>query len=116
MNPSDVHQYEELLLAKRKELSATAVKSESVVRGAGGQQGDVIDQANADVEAEIEIRARQSDAQLLRDIDEALIRIRRGTYGICETCKRPIASARLDAVPWTRVCRHCMEHGEQSAA
>jgi DnaK suppressor protein len=36
------------------------------------------------------------------EIDEALMRIRRGTYGICELTGKPIERERLDAIPWTR--------------
>ncbi|MFN7141747.1 MAG: TraR/DksA family transcriptional regulator, partial [Limisphaerales bacterium] len=34
--------------------------------------------------------------------EEALHRIQKGTYGICELTGKPIESARLKAVPWTR--------------
>ncbi len=47
---------------------------------AGGLQGDLIDEANA--EAELQIRLHQTDGRLLRAIEEALGRIRQGTYGI----------------------------------
>jgi len=44
---------------------------------------------------------------------EALDRIEHGTYGICRDCGEPIAPARLNAIPWTRVCITCKE--KQSA-
>jgi RNA polymerase-binding transcription factor DksA len=40
----------------------------------------------------------------LKDIDDALRRLDRGTYGICEECGKPIEEARLEAVPWARYC------------
>ena len=36
------------------------------------------------------------------EIDEAMMRIRRGTYGICEMTGKPIERHRLEAIPWTR--------------
>jgi hypothetical protein len=57
------------------------------VPAAGGLQGDVIDQANADAEAELQIRLHQTDGRLLRAIEEALARIRQRTYGVCVVCK-----------------------------
>jgi RNA polymerase-binding transcription factor DksA len=36
------------------------------------------------------------------EIDEALMRIQRGTYGICELTGKPIDRDRLEAIPWTR--------------
>src|SRR5215467_7623456 len=43
-----------------------------------------------------------SEQELLYDIDQALNRIRNGTYGICEATGKPIDPDRLKAVPWTR--------------
>jgi DnaK suppressor protein len=72
-------------------------------------EGDLIDQANADAEAELQISLHQSDGRLLRAIEEALARIEKHTYGVCEACGHPISKVRLDAVPWTRHCRECKE-------
>jgi DnaK suppressor protein len=80
------------------------------VPAAGGLEGDLIDQANADAEAELQIRLHETDGRLLRAVEEALARIRQGTFGVCQVCKRPISKARLEAVPWTRLCRECKEH------
>ena len=40
----------------------------------------------------------------LSDIDEALSKLDKGTYGICEECGRPIGEARLEAMPTARLC------------
>jgi DnaK suppressor protein len=108
VNARDLQRYKRLLLAKLDEVSATR-SGETLVPGAGGWQGDLVDQANADFEAELRIRLHQADGRLLRAIEEALVRIRQGTFGVCEGCKQPISKARLEAVPWTRLCRECKE-------
>jgi DnaK suppressor protein len=43
-----------------------------------------------------------SDQDAIYEIEEALKRIERNTYGICELTQKPIPKARLDAIPWTR--------------
>lgn len=43
-----------------------------------------------------------SDQDAIYEIDEALKRIQKGTYGTCELTGKPIPKARLDAIPWTR--------------
>jgi RNA polymerase-binding transcription factor DksA len=43
-----------------------------------------------------------SEQELLYEIDQALNRIRNGTYGICEATGQPIDPERLKAIPWTR--------------
>ena len=47
--------------------------------------------------------------QELRDVDDAIGRLDRGEYGLCELCGEPIGRARLEALPATRLCvRHQM--------
>jgi RNA polymerase-binding transcription factor DksA len=43
-----------------------------------------------------------SDQDAIYEIEEALKRIERNTYGVCELTGKPIPRARLDAIPWTR--------------
>ena len=45
-----------------------------------------------------------SEQDAVYEIDEAMMRIRRGTYGICELTGKPIERRRLEAIPWTRFC------------
>lgn len=111
----DLQRYKRLLLAKLDELSVTHADATPLAPRAGGPTGDLADQANADAEADLHIRLHQSDAHLLRAIEDALSRITQDRFGVCEICSSPISEARLEAVPWTRLCRDCKER-EQSAA
>lgn len=43
-----------------------------------------------------------SDQDAVYEIEEALKRIEKDTYGVCELTGKPIPKARLDAIPWTR--------------
>lgn len=43
----------------------------------------------------------------LEEIDRALAKLDKGTYGLCETCGEPIAAARLEAMP---AARYCIQH------
>ncbi len=108
VNEKDSVRYKRLLLAKLDEVSS-ARTGETLVPGAGGWQGDLVDQANTAAEAELHLHVHKSDANLLRAIEEALARIRRGEFGVCKSCEQPISKARLEAVPWTHLCRECKE-------
>ena len=54
-----------------------------------------------------------SEQNALYEIDHAIRRIRDGTYGFCEATGKPIDSARLEAVPWTRFAREVEEQLER---
>lgn len=58
-------------------------------------------------EMEKELSLARNASDLLGQVEEALGRIRSGTYGICEGCGKPIPVARLDAVPHTKLCVEC---------
>ena len=45
-----------------------------------------------------------SEQDAVYEIDEAMMRIRRGSYGLCELTGKPIEHERLEAIPWTRFC------------
>jgi DnaK suppressor protein len=109
MTRDDLQRYKHLLLEKLDELTAMLADKAFRTPGAGGPMGDLADQANADAEAALHIQLHRSDAHLLRAIEDALARIRQGRYGECEICKLPISKPRLEAVPWTRLCRDCKD-------
>ena len=50
---------------------------------------------------------RQRESQHLVQIEGALRRIENGTFGSCQTCGKPIAPERLEALPWATDCIDC---------
>jgi DnaK suppressor protein len=50
----------------------------------------------------------------LKEIENALKRIEKGTYGICEMCDEAIAIGRLKAKPFARFCTDCREIHENN--
>jgi DnaK suppressor protein len=109
MDSANLQRYTKLLLEKQRELLSAQDDFAAQVPAAAGLDGDLIDQANAVAEAELQIQLHQTDSRLLRAIEEALGRIRQGTFGVCQVCKRPVSKARLEAVPWTHLCLECKE-------
>jgi len=43
----------------------------------------------------------------LSEVEAALHSIEEGEYGVCRRCEEPISDARLNALPWTRLCLEC---------
>ena len=57
-----------------------------------------------------------SDQDAIYEIEEALRRIEKNTYGICELTGKPIPRARLDAIPWTRFTVEAQSQLEREGA
>ena len=106
----DVKTYKDALLHKKGEImDAGGMKPLQASMENNTRQGDMADQASGNNEVHIQLKLKQTDAKILQAIEEALVRIDKGTYGICRDCGEPIAEARLNAIPWTRVCIKCKE-------
>jgi DnaK suppressor protein len=107
----DQSPYKEALLRKRGEIlsGGGGVKPLQTQMDTNSRQGDLADQASGNNEVHIQLKLKQTDAKILQAIEEALWRMEKGTYGICRDCGEPIAPARLNAIPWTRVCITCKE-------
>lgn len=75
--------------------------------------GDKVDQAIASLEREDTSMHLQTEISELHEIQDALKRIERDEYGKCEVCGKPIAAARLDALPFATLCLQCKEEEEK---
>jgi DnaK suppressor protein len=106
----DEQTFKDALLKKRSELLGTGgIKPLQASMDNNTRQGDMADQASGNNEVHIALKLKATDAKILQAIEEALGRIEKGTYGVCRDCGEPIAPARLNAIPWTRVCITCKE-------
>ncbi len=110
MKKSELAQHKKALLEKKHDLER-AIGMKGILTGdtSTDGHGDFADRSSAANEEEISIQLKQTDAKLLRAIEDALARVESGTYGICIECEEEISAARLKAVPWTKVCITCKE-------
>jgi len=60
-----------------------------------------------DVMGELALRLGERESQMVADIDQALLRMDEGAYGICVRCSKPIDERRLEAVPTARYDALC---------
>ncbi|MGO9126386.1 MAG: TraR/DksA family transcriptional regulator [Terriglobales bacterium] len=74
---------------------------------------DIADRAASSYTKEFLFHQSNNDRQLLQMVENALSRIREGTFGECIACGKDINAKRLEAVPWTRHCIECQEKLEQ---
>ena len=78
-----------------------------------GYSFHMADMATDNFDREFNLDLASSEQQILNLIDDALRKIDEGTYGICETCSKPISQKRLLAVPYTPLCIKCQEEEEK---
>ncbi|HZH31036.1 MAG TPA: TraR/DksA family transcriptional regulator [Pyrinomonadaceae bacterium] len=74
---------------------------------------DSVDMSLQDVNQELQLRLGERESQAVADIDQALLRIEEGSYGICQSCGEPISERRLEAVPTARYDAACQSRLEE---
>jgi DnaK suppressor protein len=114
MDKKKVEIYRKRLLAKKDELQRLVVQSEQEGRESD-QEGtqDPADKASNAYTKEFLFLQSGDHRRILQLVNEALDRIRDGTYGTCLACEQEVQTKRLEAVPWARHCIECQEKQEQ---
>src|SRR3989338_10212980 len=76
--------------------------------------GDSIDQATQSLDKEILFELSDNERKILRDVDAALRKMEKGTYGLCEHCKNIIEKKPIKALPSARYCMICQSGSEKN--
>jgi len=74
---------------------------------------DVGDKAESSYTKEFLLHLSEGERERLFLIDDALKKIEKSNYGVCENCGKPISKKRLDAIPWTPYCIDYKEKQEE---
>jgi DnaK suppressor protein len=74
---------------------------------------DIVDQASSYTEKTVEMRASNRRRKLINKIDQALKKLKDGTYGYCEDTGEPIGLKRLIARPIATLCIEAQEKHEK---
>ena len=107
---ANLKQFRQLLEEKSTELrSHMGTQSASAILAIQEDPYDSADWAEKSHEEWIFLQKNSVDMALLREIEEALMRMREGTYGTCQDCMMPVSKKRLEALPWARLCVSCQE-------
>jgi DnaK suppressor protein len=109
MDTSSLRRFRAELNRRKSELLAQISRTELQARAATERATDSGDQSVETVNREFMFSQADANRQTLRRVEEALERIREGTFGECEQCSGEISSARLKAIPWARNCVRCQE-------
>ncbi len=114
MDKKKLEVYRKRLVGKQEELVRLVSKSDHDGREADeeGTQ-DIADKAANAYTKEFLFHQSNDNRQILQLVDEALERIKTGSYGVCVACHHEVQTKRLEAVPWARHCIECQEKQDQ---
>jgi DnaK suppressor protein len=113
MNERQQEYFRQKLLDWREELLEDFQETRSHLSLAGDKTADFVDLASTELDRALELRTRDRERKLIAKIDEALERLRDGTYGFCAETGEPIALARLEARPITALTLAAQEAHEK---
>jgi len=116
LDPKELEYFERLILDRRAKIMAMHGPAEEKLRDGTPKDmaGDLSaysvhmpDQGTDTMEREMGFVLATREDKYLMHLDEALDRIRNGTFGICRTCGKLIGRVRLEAVPNATECIDC---------
>lgn len=124
MKKAELKKYEELLLKKKgellKEMGLIGEAHRGTIKDSTGDLSSysyhMADQGTDNMERELAFMFSSKSGRLVYHIDEALRRIKEGTYGRCHNCGKPIQKGRLKIVPHARLCIQCKSEEEEQKA
>lgn len=104
----------ELLEQKKVIMQSLSVQSEDYKKiMEEAAPGDEVDIASDVIDGKMLETLGTQDSMRLEQINNALERIRKGTYGICLVCKKEIPRERLEAIPYAFMCISCKSRDER---
>src|SRR6202171_4655435 len=104
---------EQLVEMKTKLLSEIDSEMRAEREGNKDEGMDTYDLASEERDREINFILSDRERVKIKQIDDALARMAEGSYGVCESCGLEIAQERLEAMPFTRLCRDCQQDQER---
>ena len=112
----DVDKYKDILVEERDRLQAELKRIEDRAAGRdrlhSEQAGQDFDEPGGDAATETVERAQSmavgaSLREQLEEVTAALRKVEEGTYGVCDSCGKPITKKRLAVLPWATLCKEC---------
>lgn len=94
-------------------LQRADFESERDREGRSGRGNHMAEDASETFEHEKSLALLQNLRGIEEQIDRALAKLERGTYGICEECGKRIAPERLEAIPYATLCIECKAKRER---
>ncbi|HKP37591.1 MAG TPA: TraR/DksA family transcriptional regulator [Pyrinomonadaceae bacterium] len=108
MDASRLEHFKKLLLGElRRHARQVGDEQANALDIADDGAKESADLALRDVISELALKLGERESQMIADIDQALLRIKEGSYGLCARCNGPIDDRRLEALPTARYDSAC---------
>ncbi|MEX2215430.1 MAG: TraR/DksA C4-type zinc finger protein, partial [Phycisphaeraceae bacterium] len=111
------NEYRKLLMEKRGELLGDVESLREQALESGGNLSNMplhmADVGSDQYEQEAMLGLVESERKLLREIDDAILRLDNGTFGVCVETGKPIGKPRLDIKPWAKYCIEVVREREK---
>jgi DnaK suppressor protein len=108
MEASKLEHFKQLLLTELGQHAQHVSDDQAAALDAAGEDAkESADLSMKDVTQEIALKLGDQESQMVADIDQALLRIKEGSYGVCTRCGKPIDERRLEAMPTARYDAEC---------
>jgi DnaK suppressor protein len=114
MNEQDLSRLRNQLLIKRKEIFDRVRGLESGLQDLQEPQIELEEQAQKAERADLFNKLGSRERGEIEALELALRKVEAGKYGLCEECGQSIPLKRLQAIPWTRLCRPDAEDYEKT--
>ncbi|GJQ30180.1 MAG: hypothetical protein HBSAPP03_20640 [Phycisphaerae bacterium] len=107
LTPAQIEHFRGLLFRKRAELAGdVAMMEKEALRSETGSLSNmpshIAEQGSDASEQAVSLDLAAADRKLIKEIDDAIMRVERGTYGMCELTGKQIKIERLEEIPWAR--------------
>jgi DnaK suppressor protein len=101
--------FKKILLKEREEIvgEVKQIFESSKEMGQDGIQ-DIGDEAANIYNKQVLLSLNENEQVRLKEVDEALDRIKTGSYGVCEECGGPISLKRIEVRPVAKYCVPCL--------
>ncbi len=117
MEKKKLESYKNRLLQERERISRSLNRNEVEFEGTTTTRSAEFEESSKlDRDKEYISGLLSMDTDVLTDIEDALKRIREGTYGLCIDTGKEIPESRLEAMPWAPRCREAQESYERRRA
>jgi len=114
MKKNRVEYFRGVLLGQLRQYARQVSDEQAAaIDAAGDGAKESADLALRDGIQELSLKLGDQDSRMIADIDQALMRIDEGSYGVCVRCGKPIDERRLEALPTARYDAACQTAIEQ---